>query len=172
MTRKIKIWKDPYGECYSTTKAKNIEFEPGLTVLVGCNGAGKSTLLMNIKSKLEKENIPVFEYNNLTKGGQNARSEMFFQEDYSMFATAFSSSEGENISINLGNQVSKWKRFLKEAKTSERFEMTESEYKFLFRMLLSLMTKNSYQNEAFLIANKLKKYKKRNQRIFFVRKSN
>ena len=55
MSRKIKTWKDPYDEGFSTCRRKEIEINPGVTVLVGCNGAGKSTLLHNIRDELKKE---------------------------------------------------------------------------------------------------------------------
>ena len=58
MSRKIKIWRDPYDEGFDTCSAETVEFKPGLTVLVGCNGAGKSTMLHNIKDVLKKEKIP------------------------------------------------------------------------------------------------------------------
>ncbi len=49
----INTWRDPYDAGFTTTKPKQVSFQPGLTVLVGCNGAGKSTLLMNIKEEVE-----------------------------------------------------------------------------------------------------------------------
>lgn len=36
---------------------KNIEIQPGITVLVGCNGAGKSTLIHAMQDELKKNNI-------------------------------------------------------------------------------------------------------------------
>ena len=41
MSRKIKTWRDPCGEGFSTCRKAEIEIFPGTTVLVGCNGAGK-----------------------------------------------------------------------------------------------------------------------------------
>ena len=49
---KIKTWRNPYDEGFSTCRRKEVEFKPGLTVLVGCNGSGKSTMLKNIKEEL------------------------------------------------------------------------------------------------------------------------
>ncbi len=53
MSRKIKTWRDPYGEGFNTCKKREIEIEPGLTVLVGCNGAGKTTMLHNVAEELK-----------------------------------------------------------------------------------------------------------------------
>lgn len=70
MSRIIKTWRDPYDEGFTPTRPKQIEIQPGLTVLVGCNGAGKTTLLRNIENQLRTENIPYNYYDNLHDGGQ------------------------------------------------------------------------------------------------------
>lgn len=113
MGRKIKTWRDPYDEGFSTCRRKEIEINPGVTVLVGCNGAGKSTLLHNIREELKKDNIPVFVYDNEKEGGSNSISESAFYDDFSFVATATCSSEGENITLNLGKIASKLRGFLK-----------------------------------------------------------
>lgn len=41
----INTWRDPYDAGFTTTKPKQVSFQPGLTVLVGCNGAGKTHCL-------------------------------------------------------------------------------------------------------------------------------
>lgn len=112
MSRKIKTWRDPYDEGFSTCRRKEIEINPGVTVLVGCNGAGKSTLLHNIRDEIKKENIPVFVYDNEKEGGSNSISESAFYNDFRFVATAAYSSEGENISLNLGKIASKLRDFL------------------------------------------------------------
>ena len=51
MSRKIDIYQDPfgYGKMF---KKKSFEFEPGVTVFVGCNGYGKTPeeALTNVKN--------------------------------------------------------------------------------------------------------------------------
>ena len=110
--RKIKTWKDPYGEGFSVCKKRNITLEPGLTVLIGCNGAGKTTLLHNIMEELKQENIPVMMYDNLKEGGSETLSEACFNNEIAFVATAACSSEGENILMNLRRLVAKLKLFI------------------------------------------------------------
>ena len=87
MSRKIKTWRDPYGEGFNICKKREIEIEPGLTVLVGCNGAGKTTMLHNVAEELKNENIPVFQFDNTRDGGlysideSIATRELFFRGD-------------------------------------------------------------------------------------------
>lgn len=113
MSRKIKTWRDPYDEGFSTCRRKEIEINPGVTVLVGCNGAGKSTLLHNIRDEIKKENIPVFVYDNEKEGGSNSIAESAFYNDFSFVTTAAYSSEGENITLNLGKVALKLRNFLR-----------------------------------------------------------
>ena len=67
----INTWRDPYDAGFTTTKPKQVSFQPGLTVLVGCNGAGKSTLLMNIKEEVAEQKLPCHSYDNLVDGGNH-----------------------------------------------------------------------------------------------------
>ena len=108
----IKTWRDPYAAGFSPTKPKEIDIQPGLTVLVGCNGAGKTTLLLNIKEHCKNNDIPCLYYNNLRDGGSNAMGSLFFHGDYEGGADLFSSSEGEGIKINIGMRSSKYKEFI------------------------------------------------------------
>ena len=100
MGKKFKIIRNPYGnQCifgYNT-----ITLKPGVTVLVGCNGCGKSTLLKLIKKQLDEEEMPYFTYDNLHDGGMNQRSKALCHKDYAFFSQAFSSSEGEEIVLNM-----------------------------------------------------------------------
>lgn len=109
----IKTWRDPYGAGFSPTRPKEIEIQPGLTVLTGCNGAGKSTLLLNIKEHCNKNNIPCMHYDNLHDGGSNAMSSLFYFGDYEGGADLFTSSEGESIKINIGMKSSTYKDFIR-----------------------------------------------------------
>lgn len=112
MGRKIKTWRDPYGEGFSTCRKREIEIIPGLTVLVGCNGAGKTTLLKNISSELKKENIPVFFHSEDKDGGSKSIGANLFDGDMTTAAAALCSSEGENITINLGKIAGKLRQFI------------------------------------------------------------
>lgn len=112
MSRVFTTWRDPYDEGFSTCRKKEIEINPGVTVLVGCNGAGKSTLLHNIEAELKKDNIPYFQHDNESNGKRNLISEAAFDNDFGLMATAVCSSEGENISYRLGQIASKLKKFI------------------------------------------------------------
>ena len=113
MDRRIKLWKDPYECGFNLYKKRTIELKPGITVLVGCNGIGKTTLLHNIEDVLKKEKIPVAKFDNLSDGGFNSRSEKAFLEDFRFVAESMSSSEGENIVLNLMDLTGKLGRFIK-----------------------------------------------------------
>lgn len=121
MGRMIKIWRDPYDVGFSICRQKQIEFQPGLTVLVGCDGSGKSTLLHNLRGELKKKNIPVFFFDNEKDGGSNSISEEMFYGNIDFGATAMCSSEGENISMNLGKCAAKWRKFLQTGDNGDRF---------------------------------------------------
>lgn len=54
MSRKFKIERDYYADGEYLYKKKHVEFEPGLTVLVGCNGCGKTTLMRQIRLQVER----------------------------------------------------------------------------------------------------------------------
>ena len=118
--RIINVWKDPYGEGFDTCKSEQVILHSGLTVLVGCNGAGKSTLLHNIESELKKNKIPYYYYDNLRDGGSNARGNALLEDDLVFAATAMSSSEGENITMNIGKLLSKLKEFMKTGRVASR----------------------------------------------------
>ena len=97
MSRKITIWKDPYDGGFDISIRRNIEINEGVTIIIGCNGLGKSTFISNIKSELKKEKIPFLSYNNLTDGGKRGNGNII------AMANNWMSSEGENITNNLGN---------------------------------------------------------------------
>ena len=115
----IKTWRDPYDEGFSTTRARKITINSGLTVLVGCNGAGKTTLLHNIKSELKKEHIPCILFDNKVSGGSTSMSASMLRRDYTLFATQFCSSEGENITISLGQVAKSLGGFLKTGESED-----------------------------------------------------
>ena len=113
--RKFKIWKDPYCHGWDTCIADEIEIKEGLTVIVGCNGAGKTTLLQNIEDELVDNKVPVKLFNNLNSGGYSAE-EAFFNDDIEFGAALMTSSEGESISLRLGQHASKLHNFLRTGK--------------------------------------------------------
>lgn len=102
---KFEIIRNYYNEKEYIYNKKIIEFEEGLTVLVGCNGSGKSTLLHQIKDLCKKENIPCYYFDNLTEGGSNAREKAGFYGDTMFLAQSLCSSEGENINLNISNRA-------------------------------------------------------------------
>lgn len=113
MSRRIKIIQDYY-EGTKLYKKRSVEFQPGLTVLVGCNGAGKTTLLKQIKSGLKKENIPFLDFDNLHDGGSNSRSRAAFYGDLTFVAQGMYSSEGENIVLNMQRFAGSIGKFLRD----------------------------------------------------------
>lgn len=113
MSRIIKLWKDPYDTGVKIYRKRQVEFEPGLTVLVGCNGIGKTTLLHNIKDELRKAEVEFISFDNLKDGGHNARSKAGFLGNYEFLATAYCSSEGEELNMNIAMAAGKIGHFIK-----------------------------------------------------------
>lgn len=103
MSRSFKLWEDPYGCGIEMYQKRSVTINPGVTVLVGCNGIGKSTMLHCIKEHLQKDKIPYLFYDNLNEGGSNSAAEAGFMGDYSFLTTSITSSEGENIMMNMSN---------------------------------------------------------------------
>lgn len=108
MSKIFKLNKDPYDTCEILFKKKEVEIFPGVTVLVGCNGTGKTTLLSTIKRRLNYMDGPEYlciKYDNVKDGGSRAQSRAGFYGDFTTLATAMCSSEGEEITIHLGNKA-------------------------------------------------------------------
>lgn len=112
----INTWRDPYDAGFTTTKPKQVSFQPGLTVLVGCNGAGKSTLLMNIKEEVAEQKLPCHSYDNLVDGGNHLGAILggYGEEgdDLTLGVSLFMSSEGEEIKGNITRESRLYKSFL------------------------------------------------------------
>lgn len=117
MSREFQIEKRYYDESYDLYKKKSITINDGITVLVGCNGSGKTTLLHQIKEQLKKENIPVLSFDNLHEGGSTAISAAGFYGDLGFMGAAMTSSEGENIVLNISKLASTLRSFIKTGKT-------------------------------------------------------
>lgn len=118
MSIHIKTWRDPYNEGFNTIKPKEIDINPGITVLVGCNGSGKTTLIKNIESNISNQNIPYHTYNNLSDGGDTAFSSLlggvkeFANDNMELGLNIFLSSEGEAIKANIKRQSTLYNDFI------------------------------------------------------------
>lgn len=86
-------------------KGYTLTLESGLTFLVGPNGAGKTTLLSQIADYAKSNNIGLWQYDNLSDGGQHAADRYTLHGDFTKIATAVTASEGENVALNFGNKV-------------------------------------------------------------------
>lgn len=125
----IKTWKDPYDVGFTVCKEKEMIFNPGLTVLVGCNGSGKTTTLRNIEEECKEMKVPCHLYDNLSKGRNSSFDDYFSgfgtDKDFEDGIKIFLSSEGESIGINVSKQGRLYKEFFKEGiikDASYRFE--------------------------------------------------
>lgn len=111
-TRVFKIYKDPYDNDRDLYLKTKVEFNKGITVLVGYNGAGKTTLMRQLQDQLKKDDIPYFEYNNYSQGGSHAISRYSFYGNWELVARQAFSSEGEQIRNNLSAIVKDIKHFI------------------------------------------------------------
>lgn len=100
MSREFTISTKPYDD-FRLYNKKNFTIQPGLTILTGCNGAGKTTMLNHIRTELDKNNIPCFNFDNYHDGGRTAASKAMFFGQVNLAVTLFCSSEGEKISRNI-----------------------------------------------------------------------
>ena len=176
---KFEIIRNYYNEKEYIYNKKIIEFEEGLTVLVGCNGSGKSTLLHQIKDLCKKENIPCYYFDNLTEGGSGARSKASFYGDFSFLAQSLCSSEGENINLNICNSASKIGNFVnKNEKTDKIFILLDAidsglsiDYvielkKDLFKTILSDTLRKGIETYIIVSANEYEMA--RNEKCFLI----
>lgn len=114
MSKRFKIIKDYYEEGLNLYNKTYATFNPGLTVVIGCNGSGKTTLLKQIKFQLEKENAALYSFDNYRDGGYAARNNACFFGDMDFLIAGVTSSEGENIRLNIGNVAKECGRLHKE----------------------------------------------------------
>lgn len=117
---KIPIVRNPYEKKEYLYTKKEFEFQPGVTVLVGCNGCGKTTLLHQIKEYLKKKKVPVVMFDNLHDGGSNARAMAAFDGDFTTLSTSLTSSEGEGILINLSTMAKNLRPFIQTGESQDR----------------------------------------------------
>lgn len=107
------IPRDPWDTGEIVYKKSSFTIRSGVTVLVGCNGAGKSTLIHRMQQVLKDRGVPTISFDNLTDGGDRAKSAAGFYGDISFLATAIQSSEGENIIMNIGQFARKLGSFIR-----------------------------------------------------------
>lgn len=115
-SRTFKIGRCPHEPGLQVYKKAIQSFKPGISILVGCNGSGKSTAFSYIQDILEENDIPVFKYSNLTDGGNVAREHALFYGKLNLLAEQITSSEGENIVINIGTMAQKLGSFVERNK--------------------------------------------------------
>lgn len=100
MGLKVKLIRKYYDDHVFFEKSE-VEFEPGVTVLVGCNGYGKTTMLECIKAQCRTDDIFFIEFESVGDR-QRDRSAAGFYGDINFLASSFCSSEGEKITMSLG----------------------------------------------------------------------
>lgn len=111
--RKFQIDCCPFDDNEVLYTSNEVDILSGLTVLVGCNGSGKSTLLHLLKEQLNDiDDIAVLKYDNLTQGGANAKESAGWHDNLELLTTLLTSSEGEQIVINLGQTARAIKGFV------------------------------------------------------------
>lgn len=103
----ILTWRNPYDSGYSTTYARQVQFTPGVTVLVGCNGSGKSTLLRNIKDSCHRKHVAYLFFDNLHDGGSNSIESAMYNDNMNLFTSLWTASEGEAVSLNIASFANK-----------------------------------------------------------------
>lgn len=99
---KFEIETNPYENKKPIFRKKNIEINPGLTVLVGCNGSGKTTLLKQIKRIVMDKGIRCMNYDNVSNNKHNTIADAAYLGDFDIVAQQYCSSEGEGIIQNIG----------------------------------------------------------------------
>lgn len=100
MGLKVKLIRKYYDD-HIFFKKSEVEFEPGVTVLIGCNGYGKTTMLECIKAQCRTDDIFFIEFESVGDR-QRDRSAAGFYGDINFLASSFCSSEGEKITMSLG----------------------------------------------------------------------
>lgn len=156
----FKIKKNYYGEKYNMFPKSSLNIDYGITVLVGCNGIGKSTLIQQMTEQLNKAGIEYVYYNNLVDGVDVAISRVIWTNKTALAATAFCSSEGERIVVNLSHVASECGTYVKKnhAKSAPLFFFFDAvdsglsiDNIIMFKdMLLNIILKDT-GNKAYII---------------------
>lgn len=111
MGLKVKLIRKYYDN-HIFFKKSEVEFEPCITVLVGCNGYGKTTMLQAITSQCRKEKIPYIEFESIGDR-RDERNKTTLNDDMAYLAMAFVSSEGEEIGMSLGKFAGRLGNFVR-----------------------------------------------------------
>lgn len=127
MSHKIPTSTNP-NDCGRLCEAKEVEINPGLTILAGCNGAGKSTMLHDIAKYTSKNHIPTLSYNHRTQGEHHATDRAKNMEDFAIAISGLFCSEGENININLAGMIPKIRNFIKTGDNGEHANRMSSKH--------------------------------------------
>lgn len=122
MNRTFKINKDPYDKGSKLFKYTKLTLTEGITILTGCNGSGKTTLINEMVYQLKHiYNVPVVYYDNLTKGGFNARDAAFLDKDMQFLVDLMTVSEGQSIALNINKFSSKLQEFILTGKIRDKY---------------------------------------------------
>ena len=108
--RVIEIEQSPHYEGKKFFLYNHLDFDEGVTVLVGCNGSGKSTIIGNIKRYCKKNNIDCVQFDNLQDGASQTKSKAGLYGDFTTMASLMNCSEGEGIKIAFGEFVKSLKQ--------------------------------------------------------------
>jgi hypothetical protein len=73
-----------------------------------------------MKNFLKDKKVPVVMFDNLHDGGSNARSLAAYEGDFALLSTGMTSSEGENILININRLASKLRPFIQTGESQDR----------------------------------------------------
>lgn len=126
MSRKIKIVADYYCTEYAIYNSDSVEIKPGITALCGCNGAGKSTLLHQIKGHLDKNKVPVYDYDDVSQGGLHCMNTLLFQGQMDLLAQHSMSSEGEGRLSSFSYQLGSIKHFIENAEVKNILRLSSN----------------------------------------------
>jgi hypothetical protein len=145
----------------------NIELKQGVTVLIGCNGSGKSTLLHQIEDFCNKNDIPCIDFNYQSdNSSDNLLAKSIFTGNFNMAGNITSSSEGERISVSLGEFAKKAGRFSRDNQDKDKMvilmDSVDSGYSidniielkhYLFKSILDDMIDNGKEIYIIISAN-------------------
>jgi hypothetical protein len=134
--------------------------KPGVTILVGCNGTGKSQFLYRLGQYLKKKNIKYYNYDNYTDGGHVAMDKALFHGNMKLLATSAFTSEGEKISIFLGEEVEKIGKWCKDNENEKKLfillDAVDSGYSIdnilVLKDLFKIILKTNQDKEIYIIA--------------------
>ena len=120
MSRIIKVPTCPYNPGEKIFLKTAVEFNPGMTVLVGCNGSGKSTLIGIVEEKLKRDkDILLLSYDDREEGGSMLMSYFAWRGDMDQMANMWMRSEGERIIYGVGTFAASIRAKIRQKKPKE-----------------------------------------------------